>query len=405
MTEAPAAPAFPFDGGCPRLQLHPYYHWLRQNEPVTSVVMPSGGNAWVVTRYEDVRYVLLRQDLFSRAAAEGLPGYPVLKDFILGVDGEDHSRIRKIANHAFTPRRVEALLPQIENIAGELLDRMAGRAGQVDLVADYALPLTLNTIGDLLGVPAADRDRFTHWGNAFLSTSTYSQEDAAEAQQNMAMYLAGLVAQRRDAPSDDLISEIVRASDDDGGVLAEHEMLYLIIAILVGGFETSSGQIASSALHLATHPDHIAYLRAHPERTPAAVEQLLQHLPVSVDEVMPRRYVGGEDLELGGAVIREGDVLLPSHTSANFDETAFPGMAGVDFTKDPDPQKPHLSFGWGPHFCLGASLARVEVQIAIGALVHRFPEFRLAIPEGELRWKANGSVRGLLELPVLTGGD
>lgn len=388
--------AYPFE--CSRLDLHPCYERLRRDEPVAPIVMPNGESAWLVTRWADVRDVLADEEVFSRALAAGRSTQRREEVFITDMDSPDHTRIRRLARHAFTNRRVRELRPRIQQVTDELVTAMAAHGQPADLITHLALPLPVTIISELLGVPARDRDQFVGWSEAFLTVSAYTAEEAAIAQQNLGGYIANMIAMRREHPGNDLLSDLVHARNDDE-VLSEAELVNLGIAILVAGFETTASIIGGCVYLLLTQPGGLAQLRADPELVPNAVEELLRMVPVLTDDGLPR--VATRDVEVAGLLIREGDTVLVSRDSANRDEKVFPDPDNLDFGQDAGG---HLAFGHGPHFCMGANLARIELQIAIGTVVERFPDLRLAVREADLMWKQGSAMRGLLALPV-TWGD
>ncbi|KAB2344821.1 cytochrome P450 [Actinomadura rudentiformis] len=391
MEDHPHVSGYPFK--CPRgLDLHPAYKELRENHPVARVTLPPGGPpAWVVTGYHSARYVLVNQELFSREQAAELPGYPPLRDSLLGMDLNRHARVRRVAARAFTPRRVEQLRPRIQHTATQMLEVTEGQGPPADLIESVLLPLPLAVIGDLLGVPTDDRPQFQAWGDAFLASTKYSQQQAVQAQQAMGAYLADLINQRRSSPDDDLLSAVVH--DETG--LSDSELVNLAIAILVGGFETTATMAALQLYYLLTHPEHLAYVREDLTRLPAAIEELLRTIPLGEGDGLPR--IATRDVELEGSTIRKGDLVFVSTPSANFDDEAFAGADSVDFTR---PENPHLGFGHGPHYCLGANLARAEIHVVLATLLERLPGLRLGVAPEDLAWKEGLHVRGLKQLPV-----
>lgn len=378
----------------------PVYHRIRESNTPVAVVNTVRGRdleAYVITTYTDVRFVLARQDLFSRAQANDVPGYPNLEGFSLGMDGADLARVRKATQRTFTPHGVENLRPRIQADTTELLDAVERSGPPADLVSSFARPLALNTIGELLGVPLADREKFRAWGAGFLSTGTGSETESSEAQAEMGRYIGEeLVAQRIEHRTEDLLSEMLD-SGMDPSELVKHAM-----AIMLAGWETTAATIANCVYWLVTHnddagvPHYRALQQAGPESLSRARDELLRILPVGRDDGMPRRAT--QDVRLpSGALIPRGAIVLPSHDSANYDATEFSCPYEADLDRDANP---HLSFGYGPHYCIGANLAKVVIQVALANLLRRFPELRLAVPENQLVWSDDISIRGLLELPL-----
>jgi cytochrome P450 len=380
------------------LELSPLYAHLRQHEPLTRVRLPFGEEAWLATRYDDVRTVL-GDVRFSRAASVNRDE-PRTRPYqgetgILSMDAPEHSRLRRLVAKAFTARRVEDLRPRAQQFADELLDAVAAEGPPADLVERFASPLPVMVICELLGVPFTDRDRFQTWSEAVISTTSLSPQTIMGYLDSLNEYMAGLVAQRRDTPTDDLIGALVRARDEDNDRLTEEEMISLAAGLLAAGHETTVTQIPNFLYVLLTNPNAYAELREHPELIPAAVEELMRYVPLGVASTFARYAT--EDLELSGVRVRAGEPVVCSLGSANRDGDVFDKPDELDFRRE---NNPHIGFGHGVHHCLGAQLARVELQVALGAIVAHFPNLHLAVPETELPWKAGMLVRGLTALPV-----
>jgi cytochrome P450 len=389
--------SYPF-GAPDRLELDPRYAWLRTNEPVSRVQMPYGEEAWLATRYADVRTVL-GDARFSRAAVVGRDEPRVApqpqETGMLAMDPPEHSRLRRLVAKAFTVRRVEDLRPRAEQVAEELVDRMVKDGPPADLVDDFAVPLPVIVICELLGVPAADRDRFHVWSEAIVSTTSLSPQQIGEYLDSLGAYIAGLVEQRRREPTEaDLLGSLVRARDEDDR-LSEEELVVLAGGLLAAGHETTASQIPNFVYALRTHPDVLELLHVRPDLVPSAVEELMRWVPLGAAAAFPRYAT--EDVELSGVTVSAGDpVLAPVH-SANRDGEMFPDPDRIDVTRAPNP---HLGFGHGAHHCLGAPLARVELQTALAVLLRRLPQLRFAVPEEEIPWKTGLFVRGPKHLPV-----
>jgi cytochrome P450 len=250
-------------------------------------------------------------------------------------------------------------------------------------------------ICELLGVPFADRDRFQIWSESIISTTSLTVEQITQYLDNLNAYMADLVDQRRREPADDLISAMVRARDEDQDRLTEEELVSLAAGLLAAGHETTVTQVPNFVYVLLTTPGAYRQLAAAPELTPAAVEELMRYVPLGVGSAFARYAV--EDIELGGVLVRAGEPVLGSLSSANRDGAVFPDPDTLDLTRE---SNPHMGFGHGVHHCLGAQLARMELQVALTALIGHFPDLRLAVPEEELTWKSGMLVRGLKTLPV-----
>lgn len=384
-----------------RLDPDPLLAQLRREEPLSRVQLPYGEPGWLATRYEDVRTVL-GDPRFSRAAAVGRDEprtRPQLSPpgTILSLDPPDHSRLRRLVTKAFTVRRIEALRPGVQRIADTLVDAMLAAGPPRDLVADFALPLPVTVICELLGVPYEDRGDFRHWSDAFLSTTRYSVDEVKECARAMHEYMAGLVRARRAEPRDDLISGLVEARDERDQ-LSEQELISLCQAILIAGHETTASQIPNFVYVLLTHPDQLAAVRDDPAMVPRAVEELMRFTPLGAGAGIPRYAT--EDIELGGVLVRAGEPVIPAIGSANHDERVYADPTRLDLHRD---APSHIGFGHGAHHCLGAPLARMELQVALATLLTRLPGLRFAAGDDGIDWKSGLSTRGPERLMVAWG--
>ena len=395
MTGCPHFPTITAQG----LDPDPLLAELRDTDPITRVQLPFGEPCWLLTRYDDVRS-MLADPRFSRAATIGtdvgrMSEFFPIEDSILGMDAPEHTRIRRLVSATFTARRMQALRGRAQAVVDDLLDAMAATPQPVDLVQAVALPLPITMICELLGVPFDDRERFHGWANIFMTSSGFSVEELLDAHGQLTGYLAELIASRRAQPTDDILGALVAARDDDDSVITEGELVSLAMAILVAGYETTANQLGKFVLCLLDTPEQLAILRAHPELTANAVEELMRFIPLSAGAQIA--YLATEDVELGGVLIRAGDGVIASTASANRDENTFPHADRLDIERSDIFQ---LGFGHGAHFCLGAHLARVELQVALESLLRRFPDLRLAGPAGDVPWKDGSAVWGLEALPV-----
>lgn len=388
--------AYPF-GELVGLELDPAYAALRAAEPMSRVRLPYGEEAWLATRLDDVKVVL--SDLrFSRAAAAGhdeprlMPHAPDAGT--LNMDPPEHTRLRRFMARGMTPRRIEALRPRTGQIAAELADRMLAQGPPVDLVTEFGEPLPVRVICELLGVPYTDRDRFQVWSEAVVSSTSLTPEQIGEYLGNLMEYMGELVARRRAEPADDLLSALIEIRDADDR-LTEHELVDLAAGLLAAGHETTVNQIPNFAYALLTHADAYRELVADPSLVPDAVEELMRYVPLVAGTVFARYAT--EDIELGGVLVRAGEAVVASLPSANRDERYFPEPDRLDFHRR---SNPHVGFGHGIHYCFGAQLAKMELQVTVETLVRRFPGLRLAVPPEELTWKTGVLVRGLRTLPV-----
>lgn len=394
--DQPQARPYPF-GPPQRLEINPRYARLREQEPLSRVRLPYGEEAWMVVRHEDVRTVF-GDARFSRAMAETRDEPRVAPDRVgrnlLTMDPPEHSRLRSLVSKAFTARRIEALRPRARQIAEDLLDQMDKAGPPAELIESFAVPLPITVICELLGVPAADRVQFRSWAEAVLSTTALSGEQRAERITRLGGYMAEQIQQRRRTPTDDLLGALVLARDEHDR-LSELELIELSVGLLAAGYETTANQIGNSVYVLLTHPDELALLRARPELLPTAVEELMRFIPLTAAASMARYAT--VDVPLSGGVVPAGDPVVVSRSAANRDPQVFPDPDRLDLTRSPNP---HIGFGYGAHFCLGAPLARLELQVALDTLLTRFPALRFATDPDELPWKTGMALRGLRSLPV-----
>ncbi|MDX2939566.1 cytochrome P450 [Streptomyces ipomoeae] len=386
-----------------KLDLSPLYSTLRKEQPLSRVQLPHGEPAWLATRYEDARLVLSdprfsRNESVRRDEPRMRP-FPTPPDALMIMDPPEHARLRRLAAKAFTVKRVEDWRPRIEQIAAGLADRMLTKGAPADLVTDFALPLPITVISALLGVPFEDREDFHVWAEAFISTTKYTAEEAAEHRESLTAYMAGLIAEHRENPRDDLIGDLVAARDEDDR-LSEGELLTMLSGLLVGGFETTATQITDFVYLLLSHPEQYAALRADLDRIPQAVEELLRFVPLTTGTAFARYAL--EDVEVGGVTVRAGEPVVVALHSANRDESVFTCPHQLDLERR---EAPHLAFGHGAHHCLGSPLARVELQVALRTLLTRFPGLRFHESEADVVWKSGVLTRGPERLPLAWDQD
>jgi cytochrome P450 len=377
-----------------------FFARLRESGPVAEAWMPHYGRVWVVTGYAEVRAALTDPQLAKdvRRWPGGGRTRPSLatgvEAHMLHRDPPDHTRLRRLAQKAFTPRRA-AMRPRAQEIAAGLLDELGERAGGgvADLLAGYARPLPIAVICELLGVPAADRE--------WLRDTVYAYDDAGQherVERDLAAYFTGLIAAKQAEPGDDLVSALAQARDDEAGGasdgLSPGELLAMVYLLVMAGFDTTVNLIASGALALLAHPGELERLRADPALAPAAVEELLRFTsPVNHAN---DRFTTGE-VTIGGVMIPAGEWVFAALSSANRDPAQYPAPDRLDLGRD---TSGHVAFGHGVHHCLGAPLARMEAEVALGALLPRFPGLSLAVPREELRWRPVSLMNGLESLPV-----
>ncbi|HEX6471607.1 MAG TPA: cytochrome P450 [Streptosporangiaceae bacterium] len=369
---------------------------LRDERPVCPIRLPTGPTAWLVTRYEDTKTVL-SDPRFSRAALfrPGAPRAQVVEpdpDSILSMDPPRHTRIRKLANHVFTPRRVERLRPRIAALAEEILTAMAGRTPPVDLNEHFSRPLALRVICELLGVPFEDHGKFGSWCDHFVSLTKYTREEMIKANGDMRDYFVQLIDAKRRDPGPDLLSALVPRLDE--GSITQSELVSLGALLLLAGHDTTVTVLGGATLALLRHRDQLELLLRNPELFPAAVEELIRMNEPGDGSFL---RIALADVRLGDTVVPAGDAVIASISSADRDAAVFKDPDRLDVLRE---DNPHLGFGHGPHFCLGAGLARAELEIGLRTLFTRLPGLRPAIEPHELRWKHYAHLGGWEELPV-----
>ncbi|WP_328885232.1 cytochrome P450 family protein [Streptomyces sp. NBC_00316] len=380
----------------------PLYRRLREDGPVRHAVIAGGLEAWLVTRYEDGIAALSDPRLSSdvRDASdprlmERLPTTEresVLRN-MLRYDPPDHTRLRRLVSKAFTARRVAELRPRIQAITDRLLDAIVP-AGRADLVEDFALPLPVTVISELLGVPLGDRHEFQRWTDDMILQGAELPDPAKvdAAWQQMHAYLTTLVEAKRARPGDDLLSALIVTRDEEHR-LDEDELIAMAFLLLVAGYITTVNLIGSGIAALLAHPGQLRMLREEPALLPGAIEEFLRYDgPVSPGIARFAR----EDVVIAGVAVPRGATVLIASAIADRDPARFAEPDRLDITRQ---DNAHLAFGHGIHYCLGAPLARLEGQIAIGTALRRLPHLALAVPPGELRWRPGG-LRGPERLPV-----
>jgi cytochrome P450 len=381
----------------PALALAPEYGEFRRAQGLARLEMPYGGQAWLATRLADVKLVLADQR-FSRAEALGreIPRtMPMIESSpnILTMDPPDHSRVRRVVAKAFTARNIEKLRPGVQAMIDGLIDRMVDGKTSGDLVEGLALPMAITAISEMLGVPEDQRGEFHDWSTTAAAIKGPSIEEIIAANDSLRAFLLGLVGERRERPTDDLLSTVL-AAHDDGGRLSEEEMVSLGTTILAAGHETTANQLSGYVFTLMNQRDLWQRLVDDPELVPRAVEELARLTPLGV---VTFARIAKEDVEVGGTMVRAGESVVMQIAAANRDEEVFAHGDSLDFDREANP---HISFGHGAHHCLGAPLARLELNTAMTALVRRLPQLRLAVPPSEVVFKQGGLLRGPESLPV-----
>ncbi|MFF9017968.1 cytochrome P450 [Streptomyces sp. NPDC014870] len=388
---------------------YPAYAWLREHAPVHRAKLPSGVEAWLVTRYADARQALADQRLSKNPAhhdepahAKGKTGIPgerkaELMTHLLNIDPPDHTRLRRLVSKAFTPRRVAEFAPRVQELTDRLIGGFAAR-GSADLIHEFAFPLPIYAICDLLGVPEEDQDDFRDWAGMMIRHGGGPRGGVARSVKKMRGYLAELIHRKRLDPGDDLISGLIKASDH-GEHLTENEAAAMAFILLFAGFETTVNLVGNGVYALLGHPGQRERLQASlaaGERglLETGVEELLRYDgPV---ELATWRYAM-EPLTIGGQEIPAGDPVLVVLAAADRDPARFDAPDTLDLARR---DNQHLGYGHGIHYCIGAPLARLEGQIALATLLTRLPDLRLGADPDELRWRGGLIMRGLRTLPV-----
>ncbi|WJK41316.1 cytochrome P450 [Solwaraspora sp. WMMA2056] len=390
------------------------YEHLREQGPACPIRSVEGSLMWIVARYDGVRSVLGDARFANNPAS--VPGehapllqvnamrrlgldeelIPYLTDTLLDSDGKDHSRLRRLVTPSFSARRVKELGPRIERITDDLIDALPeqGTAGVTDLLEHFAYPLPIHVIGELVGVPAVDRPAWLRWTHDL----SFNQQALGQTLRPLVDYTYDLVRRRCAEPGEDVISDLIQARNADGDRLSERELVTMVLSLVIAGHDTTANFIANSIWALLTHPDQLALLRSDPGLMPQAVQELLRWCgPVLVSRM---RYAT-EDVDLGWGTFQAGDAVTVALSGGNYDPRAFEDPGILDIARQHDVRgEAHVSFGAGPHYCLGATLARREAEIALSRLLDRHPALALAVPAEQLQWHAVSGMRKLAELPV-----
>jgi hypothetical protein len=388
-----------------RADPHPYYKALRERDPIHRSYAADG---WVLSRHRDVQAVLgdrrfsadernLRRwprILKLRARAGLTDPYAEERASMLRLDAPDHTRLRNLVNKAFTPRAVERMRARAEVLVDELLGRFAP-GGRMELVGDFASPLPVKIIAEMLGVPSEDHERFRRWSDEVIfalgDNSLDERIRGERAMEELGLYLLGVAAERRCEPREDLLSGLVRA-EERGDRLSEKELATLCVLLLVAGNETTTKLIGNGLLALLRNPEQLALLREEPKRIAGSVDELLRYDgPVQLTSRMVL-----EDGEIEGRPIRRGQQLVLLLAAANRDPEQFADPDRLDVTRE---NVRHLAFGHGAHYCLGAQLARLETAVALEGLMTRFPRLRLA--DEPVTWGTNPILRGPTRVPLV----
>ncbi len=383
---------------------YPVYHQMRNEAPV---YWSDAWGCWMLTRYQDIIWTLQDYQTFTSlgrlTASMDLPEplwekvEPLVRHYsqgLINVDPPDHTRMRKLVHMAFTPRTIRKMQSYIQDIVERLIDEQIER-GEMDVIWDFSYPLPITVIAEMMGIPLEDHAKFKAWSGeivGFMATPKPTAQillKSQDALQAMQQYFRDIYAKRRHQPEDDLITALVRA-ELEGDKLTEEEMVSSCVTILIGGHETTTYLIANGMYALLQHPDQLRRLRDNPDLADSATEEFLRY-----DGPFQRnRRIATRDVQLGDVTIEKDQLIMQLLGAANRDPAHFPDPDALDITRSPNK---HLAFGYGPHFCLGAPLARLEAPTAFRVLLQRLKNIRLA--HDSLEWN-NALFRGLKSLPI-----
>jgi cytochrome P450 len=395
----PARPGLDFQDPAFHADPFPALARLRITAPIHAMQLPDGRRGWLVTRFEDVTQALKNPRISTVPPAEhptfeGAAGIVrLLQPLMIEMEPPEHARLRGLIAKAFTPRFVEGLRPRIQQIADTLIDTVLPR-GEMELISDFAFPLPITVIAEMLGIPVEDQDRLRDWSAALFDSFSmrFDAESQARAEE-FAAYITALIETKRREPREDLISQLVLA-EEAGAKLTEQELRALIVLLIFAGHETTVNLLGNGMLALFMHPAELDKLRRDLSLVPAAVEELLRFCgPVMI----PAARYATTDVEIGGTTIARGEMLMLALASADRNEAQFPAAETLDIART---SSKHLAFGHGVHYCVGAPLARMEAQVALATLLRRLPGLRLNTAPDTLQWRGNMSLRGLHALPV-----
>jgi cytochrome P450 len=371
-----------------------------RKQAVVEVLLPSGDAALLVTRYKDVLSLFadprLSRNIARPDAARIIRDNDQYMDPNIDPDPPAHTRVRGLVTRALTGSRVEALRPVTREIVAELLDVMAAGPRPVDLNRALAFPLPLRVVCELLGVPQRELDRCRELVDRFLSVAQQLPQEVRQSRLSLRRYLDELIQYKRDSPGDDLVSALIRVSDDEGNWLSEHELGFWTEGLLIAGYVTTASQLGTGTAVLLNRQDLVEEIRGDWALIPTAVEELLR-MQIMSSSIGTMRYAV-TDIELSdGTVIRKGSSVVLAVESANVDEDVFENPFTIDIRRR---ENHHLSFGAGPHLCVGADLARMQLQVVTEGLLRRFPDIRLAVTGERLRRAGAEFHEGFAEIPV-----
>lgn len=380
----------------------PVYKDIREKDPIFRFLMPNGQHAWIITSFKNASLVIndsrfvTNYPVNNEVEESNLPPHKaIISRNLLSVNPSDHRRLRRLVQKAFTPRMVDKLRERIEEITVDLLDRVQQK-GEMKLIEDFAFPLPIKVICEMLGVPVKDQYKFQEWSNSLMESvnNPVLSQQGEEATIAFVEYLQDLIEQRRRYQQDDLISDLIKV-EEEGDVLSEHELYALVFVLIIAGHETTVNLIGNGVLALLEFPEQKEKLISNPDLIHSAIEEILRYNgPAEVSNV---RWAI-EDVSFGEKIIRKGEMVFIALSSANRDPSEFINPDMFDITREVNN---HLAFGKGVHFCLGAPLARLEGEIAIRELLQRMPDLRLKDTEDSLEWRQGMIIRGVKEIPII----
>ncbi len=397
--------AFPFPFADHSLQCPAQYDQLRQECPVARVALPYGGDAYLLTRHEDVAKAFTDASSDTLKLADGdvprfQPGRPqgVEEGSLFSVSDARHNRMRRLVTRSFTLKQANAMRPHVEAVTNELIDAMERKGSPADLLDDYAVQTPMTVICELLGVSRKDEALFRQWGRVIVSTTSLTQQEKDDLRDRVFQHIRPIMQKALEEPGDDVFSLLATAHEQGDEVLTENEMFRFAAGLIGAGFETVSTTFTNTAFIVLQRPDLLEQLRERvdePERLAVAIEELLRVIPLGASG---RPRITREAMTFGDVTVPKGEVLILSMTSANYDEATFAHPHEVDLDRTPNPM---ITFGRGIHACIGQQLARMELQTLWSTLLKRLPDVRLAVPPSEVPWRDEGTATvGPLHLPV-----
>lgn len=382
------------------------YHAIAADRPMTKMTMPFGGDVWVIHRNAAAREMLsdgrfVREPF--RTGERVVPYFVEFPDFLKTTlqfeDPPHHTKLRKLVQRSISPKRVKAMRDSAVEFANHLIDEMVAKGAPTNLVHDYAVALPIQMLANLLGVPPEDRPKFQKWSSSTLAVANMPEEEVVANMTELVVYMMGLIEERRKEPREDLLSELANARDKDDS-LTDGEILPIALVLIIGGFDNTANFICAGVHALLKNPDQLELFLADPDGVaPTAVEEILRHGRMAVGSTVAGGgglvpFVATEDMELDGHVIAEGEAVLVDPAAVNHDGVVVENDGVFDIRRE---NNPHLTLSYGLHHCLGAPLARMEMQVGLAELFKRLPDLRL---EGEAVIDMDNLTQAVTDLPV-----